>query len=194
MLRIYTLGPAGSCHENALNAYLAFQGVCDAEIVFVDDLVAAGEEVANSGDAYLLQCSAHLNVHLVTERYRDRLQVVDTFIYPTQPIAVVKRRGLANPRTLGLPQPTLGYINEDEWDELVFETTKPVVEQKLLDGSYDAGVAYVASVERHPNKLELIQEIGQVVTTWLLYGCQPRFDGKIIANPFPPFQLERSSA
>ena len=95
MPKIYTLGPAGSCHENALNAYLSFQGVCDAKIIFVDDLVAAAEKAANSGDAYLLQCSAHLNVHLVTERYRDRFQVVDTFIYPTQPVAVVKRRGVA---------------------------------------------------------------------------------------------------
>ncbi|NRP75782.1 hypothetical protein ILFOPFJJ_06705 [Ensifer psoraleae] len=131
MVRIYTLGPARSCHHNATLRYLAFQGIVAPEIVLVDDLVAAAAEAADRGDSYVLQCSAHLNVHLVTEKFRDRLQVVDTFILPTQSIAVVKRKDVREPRTLGLPKPTMGYIDPDAWEELIFETTKPVVETKL---------------------------------------------------------------
>jgi len=185
MVRIYTLGPARSCHHHATLKYLEFQGIEVHDIILVDDLVSAAGEAADRGDSYVLQRSAHLNVHLVTEKFRDRLQVVDTFILPTQSIALVKRKDVKEPRTLGLPEPTVGYIDPKAWNKLNFETTKPVVEKKLLEGVYDAGVAYSRSALEHPDKLEIVQEIGEVVTTWLLYGPRPRYSGTIIASPYP---------
>lgn len=185
MVRIYTLGPARSCHHHAIWKYLEFQGIEPQDIILVDDLVAAAAEAADRGDSYVLQCSAHLNVHLVTEKFRDRLQVVDTFILPTQSIAVVKRKDVKEPRSLSLPEPTMGYNDKNAWNELIFETTKPVVEKKLLEGVYDAGVAYSRSALEHPEKLEIMQEIGEVVTTWLLYGPRPRYSDTIIASPYP---------
>jgi len=77
-----------------------------------------------------LQCSAHLNVHLVIEKFRDRLQVVDTFILPTQSVADIRRKDVKEPRTLGLAEPTVGYIDPKARNKLNFETTKPVVEKK----------------------------------------------------------------
>ncbi|MCK1621815.1 hypothetical protein IVA98_00795 [Bradyrhizobium sp. 160] len=185
MVRIYTLGPAKSCHHHATWKYLEFQGIEPQDIILVDDLVAAAAEAADRGDSYVLQCSAHLNVHLVTEKFRDRLQVVDTFILPTQSIAVVKRKDVKEPRSLSLPEPTMGYNDKNAWNELIFETTKPVVEKQLLEGVYDAGVAYSRSALEHPEKLEIMQEIGEVVTTWLLYGPRPRYSDTIIASPYP---------
>jgi hypothetical protein len=184
-MKFYTLGPTGSCHENALKAYLEFQGVTNAEIVLGDDLVQAAEAAVLEEDAYVLQCSAHLNVHVVTERFLGRLHVVDTFILPTKPIALVKRRDVENPKRLGLPEPTLGYINPSDWDELVLETTKPVVEKNLLQGKYDAGIAYVSSAEEHPEHIEIMKAIGEVVTTWIVYGRRKRYAGQIIAMPYP---------
>lgn len=187
MLRIYTLGPTGTCHENALRHYLRFQNVpeAEAEIILVDDLVAAGQKAVDDGDAYLLQCSAHHQVHIVTERYRERLPVVDTFIFPTQPLALLKRRDVEHPRQLALPEPTLGYINVDDWDEVIFETSKPVVAAKLLAGEYDAGLAYTFVATENPDRIELLETFGEVVTTWLLYGPRARYRGEIIAMPYP---------
>lgn len=185
MTRFYTLGPAGSYHHFALREYLSFQGVRDPDIVLTNDLIDAAALAATAGNAYVLQCSAHLNVHLVTERFRDQLPVVDTFILPTQPMALLKRRDVTTPRRLGLPEPTLGYINTADWDELIFETTKPVVAEKLLAGSYDAGIAYVRTASENPEQIEIMQHIGEVVTTWILYGPRPRYQGKIIATPYP---------
>ena len=39
-----TLGPSGTCHENALRHYLDFQGSQHARIVLVDDLLEEGLE------------------------------------------------------------------------------------------------------------------------------------------------------
>lgn len=185
MIRFHTLGPAGSCHEHALKEYLAFQEVEGADIVLCDDLVAAAGRAVEEGGSYVLQCSAHLNVHQVTERYLGRLHVVDTFILPTQEMALVKRRAFAVPRTLGVPEPALGYVEEADWNEITFETTKPVVEQGLLAGRYDAGVAYTRSVRDHPETLEVMRVIGEVVTTWIVFGPTPRYRGKLMGNPYP---------
>jgi hypothetical protein len=46
----------------------------------------------------------------------------------------------------------------------------------------DAGIAYVRTAVDHPDQVEIMQEIGEVVTTWLLYG--PRYRGQIIAMPY----------
>ncbi|MGY3146120.1 hypothetical protein ACVWYQ_003119 [Bradyrhizobium sp. USDA 3397] len=123
--------------------------------------MAEAAEAADCRDSYVLQCSAYLNVHLVTEQYRDRLQVVDTFILPTQSIAVLKRKDVQEPRTLGLPEPTMGYIDTNAWNQLILETTKPVVEKKLLEGVYDAGVAYSRSALEHPDEIEAYRRLAR---------------------------------
>jgi hypothetical protein len=77
-----TLGPAGTCHENALQHYLRFQGVTPHEVVLVEDLLAAigrGRRrlagVREEPNTFLVQCSAHVQVHLVTERYHEEVSV-----------------------------------------------------------------------------------------------------------------------
>ncbi len=120
-----------------------------------------------------------------TVRFRLTLPVVDTFILPTQPLALVKRRDVETPRSIGLPRAALGYITPDDWDEIVFETTKPVVSEKLLAGAYDAGIAYIHTATENPDMVEIVQEIGEVVTTWILYGPRPRYRGRIIASLYP---------
>ncbi len=43
-----TLGPSGTCHENALLHYLEFQGIDAYEVVLVEDLLGAIERVRDA--------------------------------------------------------------------------------------------------------------------------------------------------
>ncbi len=86
-----TLGPSGTCHENALRHYLDFQGLESFEIVLVPDLLEAIGQVRGRPDTFLVQCSAHVQVHLVTERYHEEVFVIDTFIYPTKELGLLVR-------------------------------------------------------------------------------------------------------
>lgn len=180
--RIYTLGPEGSCHQNTARAYLDHFGM-QAEIRLVPDIFEGAEAVlTDPGPSALIQCSAHLTVHLVTEKFLGRLHVNDTFIFPTQPMALLKRRDVARPRSLGIPEPAMGYITPEDWEEIVFESTKPVVTTNLLAGKYDAGFAYVRDAVNHPETLEICETVGEVVTTWIVYAKAPRFAGKLIST------------
>jgi hypothetical protein len=106
-----TLGPSGTCHENALRLYLDFQGLSSFEIVLVGDLLDAIGQVREKPDTFLLQCSAHVQVHLVTERFHSEVFVVDTFIYPTKELGLLVRRDVEKPKSLGIVSATRGYID-----------------------------------------------------------------------------------
>ena len=180
---IVTLGPEGTCHERAVRRYMDFQGIEDFEIEFISDFFDGLERIRGRDNVFLVQCSAHPQVHEVTERYWAEVFVVDTFIYPTKALAVLTRREVEQPKSLGLVPATAGYIDRDDWGEIVDVVSKPVVAKELLAGRYDAGLTHLEHLERHPEKLRLDLEIGEIDTTWVVYGTKKRFAGQVIGIP-----------
>jgi hypothetical protein len=184
-VHLVTLGPTGTCHERATRAYMGFQGVEDFEIKFIEDFFDGLEQIRGREDAFLIQCSAHPLVHKVTERYWDEVFVVDTFIYPTKALAVLARREVERPRSLGLVPATAGYIDEGDWEEIVDVVSKPVVGRELLEGRYEAGLTHLEYAEQHPEELRVVEEIGEIDTTWVVYGTRKRFRGEVIGIRSP---------
>jgi hypothetical protein len=183
--RLVTLGPTGTCHERASRAYMAFQEVVDYEVDFIEDFLDGLELIRGREDTFLIQCSAHPLVHKVTERHWDEVFVVDTFIFPTKALAVLARREIEQPRSLGLVPATAGYIDEAEWEEIVEVTSKPIVARELLEGRYEAGLTHLEHAELHPEELRVAQEIGEIDTTWVVFGTRKRFCGEVIGVRSP---------
>ena len=50
------------------------------------------ERVHEEPNSFLVQCSAHPDVHIVTERYRQEVFVVDTFMFPAKEMALLIAR------------------------------------------------------------------------------------------------------
>lgn len=182
-IRIVTLGPSGTCHERAVIRYMGFQGIDDFEIEFIGDFLDGLERIRGQDNAFLVQCSAHPLVHKVTERYWNEIFVVDTFIFPTKALAVLTRREIERPRSLGLVPATAGYINREDWEEIIDVQSKPIVAEELLAGRYDAGLTHFEHAVQHPDELRVDLEIGEIDTTWVVYGTQKRFQGDVIGIP-----------
>jgi hypothetical protein len=180
---LVTLGPMGTCHERAAIEYMGFQGVEDFEIELISDFFDGLERIRGKDNAFLIQCSAHPKVHEVTERYWAEVFVVDTFIYPTKALAVLSRREVERPRTLGLVPATSGYIDASDWDEIIDVQSKPIVAAELLAGRYEAGLTHLEHLAAHPDELRLVEEIGEIDTTWIVYGTEKRFRGEVIGIP-----------
>jgi hypothetical protein len=184
-ITLVTLGPAGTCHERAVTEYMAFQGVEDFEIEFIADFLDGLEQIRGKDNALLIQCSAHPLVHKVTERYWSEVFVVDTFIYPTKSLALLRRREVEQPKSLGLVPATAGYVDLSHWDEVIDVQSKPIVAEELLAGRYDAGLTHHEHLAAHPDELALVEEIGEIDTTWVVYGTKKRFEGDVIGIPSP---------
>jgi|SRR6185312_2857159 len=183
--RFITLGPAGTCHENALLHYLEFQGLRSYEIDLVPDLLEAIVRVRDEPQTFLVQCSAHVQVHLVTERYHEHVFVIDTFIYPTKELGLIVRRDVSEPRSLGIVNATRGYLDVERFDTVIDEPSKPVVAAHLLEGRYDAGLTHTHHADEHPEELKLVERYGAVDTTWVVYGARKRFEGAVIGQRAP---------
>ncbi|HEX6667487.1 MAG TPA: hypothetical protein VF081_12925 [Solirubrobacterales bacterium] len=184
MITLVTLGPTGTCHERAAIEYMSFQGVADFEFEFIGDFFDGLEMIRGRDDAFLIQCSAHPLVHEITETHWKEVFVVDTFIYPTKALAVLARREVERPRTLGLVPATAGYINREDW-EITDVQSKPIVAEELLAGRYEAGLTHLEHLEKHSDELRLVEEIGEIDTTWVVYGTRKRFQGEVIGIPSP---------
>jgi hypothetical protein len=192
-ITMVTLGPAGTCHERATREYMRFQGIDEFEIVYIADFLDGLERIRGRDDAFLVQCSAHPKVHEVTERHWSEVFVVDTFIYPTKALAVLTRREVERPRSLGLVPATAGYVDKGDWEEIVDVVSKPVVAADLLAGRYDSGLTHLEHYFAHEDELRLDLEIGEIDTTWVVYGTRKRFRGEVIGIPsaeiFQPVSL-----
>lgn len=189
-----TLGPSGTCHENATLRYLEFQGLPDARLELVDDLFDGLERLRGSENTFLVQCSAHLQVHLFTERYHDEVFVVDTFLYPTKELALLVRADVEQPKSLGIVSATRGYTDLSRFQTIVDEPSKPVVARNLLAKRYDAGLTHLHYAAEHPELLRVQEFYGAVDTTWLVYGTRKRFQGEIIAQRVPWLFTESTQA
>jgi len=182
---LLTLGPSGTCHERATKEYMAFQKVEDFEIELIDDFFDGLERIRGQETAFLVQCSAHPLVHKITEKYWTEVFVVDTFIYPTKALAVLTRREVERPRSLGIVPATNGYVDLDDWDEVIEVQSKPIIAAELLAGRYDSGLTHLEHAGLHPDELRVDLEIGEIDTTWVVYGTTKRFHGDVIGIPSP---------
>jgi hypothetical protein len=178
-----TLGPEGTCHERAVRRYAEFQGIEDYEFELITDFFVGLEEIRGRDDAFLVQCSAHPLVHEITEKYWTEIFVVDTFIYPTKHLVLLSRKDVARPRSLGIVPATKGYVDLSQWDEIIDVDSKPIVAEGLLRGDYDSGLTHMEHVEEHAGDLRLDLDIGEIDTTWVIYGTEKRFQGDVIGIP-----------
>jgi hypothetical protein len=180
-----TLGPKGTCHENALLRYMEFQGLTDARAELVAGFDEGLERVHQEPNSFLVQCSAHPDVHVITERYRQEVFVVDTFIYPAKEMALLVRANVSDPRSLGVVPAALGYPDLSRWETVIQESANPIVARELLAGKYDAGVTLADYAEQYPDRLRIFERYGEVDTTWLVYGRRRRYEGELIGHRIP---------
>ena len=67
--------------------------------------------------------------------------------------------------------------------EVIDVSSKPVVAEGLLRGDYDSGLTHLEHLEEHQDLLRLDLDIGEIVTTWVVYGTTRRFEGEVIGIP-----------
>lgn len=180
-----TLGPAGTCHENALLRYLEFQGLVGSRIELVADFLEGLERVHSEANAFLLQCSAHPQVHVVTEHYRHEVFALDTFLYPAKEMGLLVRSETQEAKTLGIVPAAVGYVDLTRWEQVIEESANPIVASGLLEGRYDAGVTLVEFAEQNPEAFRVLERFGEVDTTWIVYGRRRRFQGQLIGQRIP---------
>lgn len=170
MLVFGTLGPTGSNHEWVAHRYLAFHGLARARVALFRDFDLAFRDMLAGRVDHVIQVAVHASVPDTVAGFRNRAHVIDTFISPSQPMAVLTRSDVAQPMSLGLQMSTREYVDTSVWTELVAEPSTVDVGRGLLAGKYDSGITLLRYANENPGRLRVDQTIGAVVDPWLVYG------------------------
>jgi hypothetical protein len=69
-----------------------------------------------------------------------------------------------------------------------------VVARELLEGRYESGLTHLEHLAEHEDELRLDLEIGEIDTTWVVYGTKKRFEGSVIGIPSRSLFERRATA
>lgn len=186
-MRFITLGPVGSNHHFVLKRYLEHHGLSQhAHIDLLLDFHEGARRLAQGEADFMLQVAVHPETATVLATYRHSIFVVDTFISESQPMAVVCKRDVLNPKNLALQPATRDYVNASRFDKLINEVSVASVAQGLIDGTFEAGITSASLVEDMPDRFRIEELIGTVDDAWIIYGRKAVANGKIISDRSGP--------
>ncbi len=171
-IRICTLGPEGTCHDNAVRNYIEFQNIkAQSEVVYVADFTDAVTMLKEKRADYIIQNCAHPQVGLLNEKYRKEIFIIDSFLFPTKSMGIMKRKNSRHNNTIGVMPAAINYTDREKWDSIIYEDANPLVEEGLIEDKYEYGITFTDSADRHPDILELVESFGGPVdTAWVVYG------------------------
>jgi hypothetical protein len=91
-MKFLTLGPAGSNHEYVTRRYLDFHGLRDRAILDLVPDFDRGADAVLQGDAdFMVQCAVHPAAMSTVAKCFVGLHLIDTFISPSQDLAILQR-------------------------------------------------------------------------------------------------------
>ncbi|SDL09698.1 hypothetical protein SAMN05192555_102398 [Franzmannia pantelleriensis] len=184
-MKFATLGPAANNHVLVLDRYLKQRAIDGADVVLYTSFDEAFPALLDGEVDFLLQCTAHPSHGDWVGRSMHRAFPVDSFIAPSKPLAILARADVESPQRLGLQPATRYYADLSGYAELIDEPTTASVAEGLLAGRLEAGICALEYLERHPERLRLVADLGPALDTWVVFGRTP-LDGDLIHCAPPP--------
>lgn len=182
MITFATLGPAGTNHEFVTKEYIKFHEIENARVELVPDFAQATEGLLLGDYDFIVQCAVHPDTPWTMGGNFKRIFAVDSFISRSKELAVLTRKDVENPRSIGLLMPaTESYVNIGKWQEVVTAPSLPIIFQNMLAGEYDSALVYLEYAKQYPDRVRVDQVLGSPDDVWIVYGLERTSEGTIQA-------------
>ena len=183
VVRMATLGPAGTNHELVARRYLGFHGAGTRGLRLVASFREAVALLRAGEVDFVLQCAVHPEApQTLGANFRD-VFAIDCFISDSRPLAILTRAEVATPRSIGLVMPaTESYADLGRWREKVPYAAIPLAFADLLAGRIDSALAYRDLADGYPGRLRVDEEIGSPDDVWIVYGRERAHSGGLLAS------------
>jgi hypothetical protein len=188
-----TLGPSGTNHAFVAQKYIDFHELSEATLRLSDTATTGVEAVRDEVADYFIICAVHPDTPNIVGRFFREVFIVDTFISPSLPLAVLTRADVTTPRSIGVLHPaTTEYVDTSKWERVCKITAGSLhtVADGLLQGQYDSGLVYLNYAHRFPGQLRVDQEIGSPDDAWLVLGRKRTFTNLILAWKDSPISTQ----
>lgn len=182
MLNFATLGPEGTNHERVTESYIRFHGIQNASIELVADFEKAKAGLLGGDYDFVVQCAVHpFTPEMMGSNFHDMF-AADCFISRSKELAVLTRRDVEHPRSIGLLAPaTESYIDCARWEQRVLGTSLPLIFRGLLAGEFDSALVYAEYAEQYPDLVKIDEVIGSPDDVWIVYARERTSGGKLQA-------------
>ena len=172
MLTFATLGPDGSNHAYATGCYLSFLNVRHQKIVLFEGFNTALAALAAGEADYMVQVAVHPDAARIVAdaHFKHEISIVDVFISPSRPLAVLTRREVQTPRTIAVMPATRDYTDLSSWEMIVDSPSTGVIASALEAGEFDSGLTWRALAEEQPDRFRIDIDIGTVDDAWMVFG------------------------
>ncbi|MGD9805595.1 MAG: hypothetical protein AB7E81_17135 [Hyphomicrobiaceae bacterium] len=151
--------------------------------MLVSDFTAALDMLVCGNVDHILQVAVHpTTTTLVAQaHFKHQIHVVDAFVAPSHPLAILTRAEVEQPTTLALQPATKDYADTSRWPSLVPEISTATVAEGLLAGRYDSGITRLDLADRYPDRFRVDAVIGTVDDPWIVYGKTRTCESPLLA-------------
>jgi hypothetical protein len=189
MITFATFGPQGTNHERVTNDYIGFHGIENARIELVSNFEQATKGLLGGDYDFVVQCAVHPETPETMGSNFRRMFAVDSFISRSKELAVLTRKEVKKPRTIGLLSPaTESYIDPGQYETLIPGISLPIIFDNLLNGAYDSAIVYLEYAEQFPDRVRVDQVIGSPDDVWIVYARERTSAGRIQASRDAPIR------
>ena len=189
MITFATFGPKGTNHELVTNEYIRFHGIENARVELVPSFDAATKGLLKGEYDFVVQCAVHPDTPETLGSHFREMFAVDSFISSSKELAVLTRKEVENPRSLGLLSPaTESYIDPQKWETLIPGASLPIIFDNLLNGAYDSALVYLEYAHQYPDRVRVDQVLGSPDDVWIVYGRERTSEGKLQASKDAPIR------
>ncbi|KIM93477.1 hypothetical protein OIDMADRAFT_61623 [Oidiodendron maius Zn] len=132
-------------HELALQRYLDFHSVSDAQVVNTKSFHDALERVRCGDVDHLLVNAVHPVADSIIGKHFREVFIIDAFITPSRPICIATRKDRRPAKIIGVLHPsTTTYTDLSRWEKHILCSTGSLltIYNGLLKGEYDSGLIY----------------------------------------------------
>ncbi|RQZ27001.1 hypothetical protein DIE16_32160 [Burkholderia sp. Bp9090] len=185
-----TLGPSGTNHEYVTHRYIDFHEI-DGEVRLFNNFDDAMAAFDSQEIDFLIQCAVHPDTpRVMGSNFHSRF-VVDTFISPSQTLAVLTRKEVVKPQTISLVSPaTDDYADLSSYSKLIPAVSIPFAFERLMKGECDSALVYLYYYEANPEALRVDATIGSPDDAWVVYGRQRVVGDQIVADRKSPVSMQ----
>lgn len=182
MITFATFGPKGTNHERVTNDYIRFHGIENARIELLPNFELATKGLLNGDYDFVIQCAVHPETPETMGTHFSKMFAVDSFISRSKELAVLTRKEVLKPRTIGLLSPaTESYIDLDKWETIIPGISLPIIFDNLLNGAYDSALVFLEYADQFPDRVRVDEVLGSPDDVWIVYGRERTSGGELQA-------------
>jgi hypothetical protein len=131
---------------------------------------------------FIVQCAVHPSTpETMGSNFHD-MYAADCFISRSKELAVLTRKEVEHPRSIGLLAPaTESYIDCSRWEKRVYGESLPLIFDGLLRGEYDSALVYSEYQDQYPDLVRVDEIIGSPDDVWIVYAREQTSGGRLLA-------------